>query len=75
MKYLFDFVAIACQVPANGVNTIEVDESRNYVYNDEHKYECSIGYTTLDDLDSRCQANGTWSISTPTCYGDATAVG
>ena len=60
---------MTCPPPANGINTEEVAGSAQYVYDDEYEYVCRVGYTGSDNMVSTCQADGTWSLSPPTCTG------
>ena len=44
-----------------------VDTSRGTTYQSVAVYQCNEGYTLQGQAITACQANGTWSGTTPTC--------
>ena len=66
----FEFSAVSCSNPQDGVQTVSVDASISYVFGDNYTYACNDGYKYNGAKDSTCKADGTWSLSPPTCAGD-----
>ena len=58
-----------CPSPEDGNNTIAVDTSIEYVFEDIYTYECNDGYEYNGEVNSTCQSNSTWSLSPPQCTG------
>ena len=64
------FLAIPCNIPTNGAQTVDVDTSISYVFGDNYTYVCNEGYEHSGELVSTCQSDGNWSLSPPTCTGN-----
>ena len=62
-------VGVSCgqpDAPSNGA----VDTSDGTSFGDVAKYSCGAGYTENGPAERRCQADGKWSGSVPTCESE-----
>ena len=62
-------VGVVCgqpDAPSNGA----VDTSDGTSFGDVAKYSCGVGYTLNGPTERRCQADGKWSGSVPTCESE-----
>ena len=71
-NYVFVFcilLAVPCDSPQDGVETVSVNTSISYVFGENYTYECIDGYEYSGELVSTCQSDGNWSLPAPTCTG------
>lgn len=61
------FLAITCGHPGNPANG--VTHGTQFNLNDMVRFTCNTGYLLQGSINSRCQSNGQWSNSLPTCKG------
>ena len=65
-------LAVHCERPKDGLNTVKVDETLNMTHSDVYVYTCLPGYATDDDVLTLCRADGSLSLeSPPNCSGNA----
>ena len=59
-----------CRAPPSGINTIAIPKDYIATYGTVYNYECIYGYETQDSYQTKCMADGTWSLDTaPICTG------
>ena len=59
-----------CRTPSPGINTIAIPKDYTATYGAIYNYECIDGYETRDSYQTKCMADGTWSLETaPICTG------
>ena len=59
-----------CRIPPSGIHTTAIPKDYTATYGTIYNYECIDGYETRDSYQTKCMADGTWSLEAgPTCKG------
>ena len=68
--YIFCNTVKECRTPFPGIYTVAIPNDYTVTYGAIYNYECIDGYETRDSYQTKCMADGTWSLEAgPTCKG------
>ena len=62
-------IAKPCATPTDGTNTVAADPGVSYAFGGTYNYSCQANYCYGGNKTSTCTADGTWSLTPPTCSG------